>query len=318
VRPIDSYRDVKSVVDLIALAFGDKLDPAGQAALAGMRRMANRGLLWGLLGSLWGGGSVAQGFVWVEQGRVVGNVSLRRAPERGGFSIGNVVVHPDWRGRGIASGLMEAALKGISARGGRWAGLEVQTDNPVARQLYEGLGFREIGRTLHMLRPAGLPWDDGSSSLLRRGRSRDSAALVKLMRAVVPVPQRLLLELRENDYRMGWERTIGHWFEGRRESWWVAEENGAICGAVRALREREYCLDRLEVLVAPEHSGRFEAALVQKGLTSLRSAPRKRVETVLPNPTEPLIAALESVGFQNLRTLVQMRLNLVHRIPVAG
>jgi hypothetical protein len=36
----------------------------------------------------------------------------------------------------------------------------------------------------------------------------------------------------------------------------------------------------------------------------------------LPSPTEPLVTALEAAGFQRLRVLVQMRLDLVHRIPV--
>jgi ribosomal protein S18 acetylase RimI-like enzyme len=320
VRPFDVYHDLKPVVELIAVAFGDKLDPAGQVVLAGMRRTARRSFLWGLLWPLWGGESIAQGLVWVEEGRVVGNVSLRRASQRGGFLIGNVVVHPDWQGQGIASELMEAALEEISARGGRWVGLEVQTDNPVALRLYERLGFQEVGSTLHMLCPAGLSWDGDSvpQPALRRGRGRDGAALVKLMRAVVPAPQRPLLDLRERDYRPGWRRTLEHWLEGRRQSWWVIEEDGAICGAVRALCERGNYPDRLEVLVAPGRDGRFEAPLVHKGMACLRGASRKRVETLLPNSTESLTAALKDIGFQKLRVLVQMRLNLGNRIPVTG
>lgn len=320
VRPFDVYRDLDPVVELIAVAFGDKLDPAGQVVLARMRCTVHRSLLWGLLWPLWGGESIAQGLVWVEEGRVVGNVSLRRASQRGGFLIGNVVVHPDWQGRGIASELMRAALEEIAARGGRWAGLEVQADNPVAGRLYEKLGFQEVGRTLHMLRPVGLSWDRDSSPspLLRRGRGSDSAALIKLVRAVVPEPQRPLLELRESDYRPGWRRAIEHWLEGRRESWWVIEEDGAIRGAVRTLCERGHYPDRLEALVSPGYDGCFETILIQKGMACLRGAPRKRVETFLPNPTESLIAALKSVGFQELRVLVQMRLNLARRIPVTG
>ncbi len=324
VRPFDTYHDLDPVVELIAVAFGDKLDPAGQAVLDGMRRVARMGLLRGLFWPLWGGEGITQGFVWVEQGCVVGNVSLRCASQRGGFFIGNVVVHPDWQERGIASELMKAALEGISARGGRWVGLEVRMDNPVAVRLYEKLGFRKIGKTLRMLRPVGLLWDGDSSPpllrsfSLRRGHGRDSAALVKLVRIVVPEPQRTLLELREGDYRPDWKRALDHWLEGRRESWWMIEEGGAVCGAVRALCERGHYSDRLELLVSPGHDGRFETILVQKGMACLRSAPRKRVETVLPNPTESLIAALESVGFRELCVLVQMRLNLVRRIPMTG
>jgi len=171
-----------------------------------------------------------------------------------------------------------------------------------------------------MVRPAGLPWAGNPTPhpSLRRGHNRDSVALIELVRAIVPESHRLVLGLPRGDYQPGWERALDHWLEGRREVWWVVEENGAVRGAVRALRERGLCPDRLEVLVAPEHSGRFEAVLVQQGVTSLRSASKKMVKTVLLSPTQPLVAALEAAGFQKLGVLVQMRLNLAHRVLVKG
>lgn len=322
VRSFNPRRDIGAVAELVAAAFGDSLDPAGQVALTEMRRTARWSpLLWWLHWPTYSVvGMTTPGFVWIEEGRVVGNISLRRALGRGGFFIGNVAVHPDWQGRGIASALMGAALGEIVARGGRWVGLEVGADSQVARRLYERSGFSEIGRTLHMLRPAGLAWSRNRPPcpLLRRGRSCDSAALIELVQAVVPEPQRPLLELRREDYQLGWERTLDHWLEGRHEAWWVVEENGAIRGAVRALRERGRCPDRLEVLIAPEQTGRFESVLVQRGIASLRGAPRKMVEAILPNFENTLVRALEAAGFQKARLLVQMRLDLTHHISVAG
>ena len=319
VRPFNPYRDLRPVTELIGVAFSDKLGPDGQIALAEMRRIARWSpLLWWLYWPAWNRVGVAPGFVWVEQGRVVGNVSLRRALQWGGFFVGNVAVHPDWRRRGIARALMEAALEVISARGGRWVGLEVRADNQVARWLYEHLGFQDVGKTLHVLRPAGLPWvgNPPTHPSLRRGCSRDSASLIELVHAVVFEPQRPLLELREEDYKPGWGRALDCWLEGRREVWWVVEENGVVSGAVRVLRERGRRPDQLEVLVEPGRSGHLETVLVQHGVASLRGAPGKMVEIVLPSPAEPLVTALEMAGFQKLRVLVQMRLDLVHHVPV--
>jgi len=313
VRPFDPYRDLGAVAELIALAFGDRLDPAGRASLAEMRRVARWGWLMGWFWPTWSGVGSTPGFVWVEDGRVVGNVSLRRSVEWGGFMIGNVAVHPDWQGRGIGRRLIEAALEDIAARGGRWVGLELQAGNEAAHRLYESLRFREVGRTLHLLRPAGLPWagEPLSHPLLRRGRGGDSAALVALAYANASDAQRPLLELRREDYRPGWEGAFDHWLEGRREAWWVIEEDGVICGAVRALREIGDRPDRLEVLVSSEHEGRFEAVLVQRGIASLRSVHKRMVETLLPRPTPSLLAALKAADFQELRVLIQMRLDLV-------
>ena len=321
VRPFDPHRDLKPVAELIAVAFKGRLAPDGDIALAEMRRVARWGpLVWWLYWPWLSRSVVAPGFVWVEHGTVVGNVSLRRALEWGGFFVGNVAVHPDWRGRGIARALMKAALEELSTRGGRWVGLEVRADNQVAGRLYRHLGFREVGRTLHMLRPAGLPWGriPPTFPAMRRGSSQDSTALIDLVHTGVSRSHWPLLELRRSDYRPGWERTLNRWLEGQREAWWVVEENGALCGAVRALHDHGRRPDRLEVLIAPGHSGHLAAPLVQQGVASLRGAPRKMVETVLPSPTEALITALEAFGFRKLRVLVQMRLDLAHRIAVRG
>jgi len=314
-RPFDPYRDFRSVVELIAAAFGDALTPAGWVALAEMRRAASWGpLLWWLYWPRWSSVMAAPGFVWVEEGQVVGNVSLRRAVERGGFFVGNVAVHPDWQERGIAGQLMEAALGEIDARGGRWVGLEVRADNQIVRRFYERLDFQEVGRTVQMLRPAGLPWvrNPPPHPSLRRGYCRDSARLIKLVQSIVPEAHRPLLELQKRDYRPGWERVLDLGLDGRRECWWMIEENGAICGAVRALRERGRRPDRLEVLVAPEHNNRFEAVLVQQGMAGLRGGSRKMIETVLVAPTNSLVDALEGAGFQRERELIQMRRGLSH------
>jgi ribosomal protein S18 acetylase RimI-like enzyme len=314
-RPFDVYRDSKPVAELMSVAFGGKLGPDGEIALAEMLRAARWGWLLGwLYWPGWDRSGIAPGFVWVEQGRVTGNVSLRRARGWGGFFIGNVAVHPDWRGRGIASALMERALEAISAHGGRWVGLEVRADNQTARRLYERLGFREVGKTTYMLRPAGLPRvSPPSHPALRRGRSHDGAALFELVHASVAIPHRPLLELRKENYepKPGWERPLDYWLEGRREVWWVIEDGDVICGAVRALHERGRRPDQLEVLVAPGYSGRVETALVQRGMACLRSVPSKMVEVVLTAPTDSLVAALEEVGFQKLRVLVQMRLDIL-------
>jgi len=68
----------------------------------------------------------------------------------------------------------------------------------------------------------------------------------------------------------------------------------------------------------PSGDERLATLLVQQGLASLGSAAKKMVETTLPGSGEPLVAALEAAGFQTLRVLVQMRLDLGQRIPVRG
>lgn len=254
------------------------------------------------------------GFVWVEEGQVVGNVSMRPALEQGGFLIGNVCVHPDWRRRGIARALMDAALGELRRRRVRWAGLEVRADNDHARGLYEALGFREVGRTLRMIRPARVPCTQRqqapSAFTWRRGGGQDSQTLFELARATTPAPIQSLLELRRANYEAGLERTIDVLMAGKHEVWWIAEEEGRVCGAVRTLRDRPRFPDRLEVLVRARYVGRLGAALVARGLASLQRSRSKIVEAVLPNHVEPLAVAMEEAGFRRSHALIQMRLIL--------
>lgn len=316
IRPLDPFRDLEAVVELIDLAFGDRLDPVARATLARMRRFAHGGLFLQWLLALRGKVAVAPGLVWVEEGRIVGNVSLRHARGRGGYLIGNVVVHPDRRGQGIGTALMRAAIRGISERGGLWVGLEVRADNEVACHIYEGLRFREVGTTLHMVRPVGVPWRRTvAPEAVRRAKGDDGDALVDLVRAVIPEEQRPLLEVEEREYRPGRGRTLQYWLRGKREHWWVFEARAGIVGAVRAVRMKKSFPNRLEILIAPEAAG-GEGALVKQGLASLLGSPNKPVAVSLPAATPALIAALEDEGFRETHELVQMKRTLSHRIRV--
>lgn len=316
IRPFDPFRDLDSVVDLIGIAFGDRLDPVGQATLSRMRRFARGGVLlqwlWAFLGKV----AMAPGLVWVADGRVVGNVSLRHAHSRRGYLIGNVVVHPDWRGRGIATALMQAAIKAVSKKGASWIGLEVRADNEVACRMYAGLGFEEVGRTLYMSHEGGASWERPREQSMRRAGGSDGDALVDLMHAVIPEDQRPLLEVQESDYQPGWSRSVEHWLRRQREVWWVVGVDGELRGAVRAVRKRSSFPNLLEILVRPGGEG-IEGALVKRGMASLRGSPGTPVSIRLPVAEPPVVAALEDEGFRRTFVLVQMKRSLSHRIPVS-
>ncbi|MEX2109472.1 MAG: ribosomal protein S18-alanine N-acetyltransferase [Gemmatimonadaceae bacterium] len=68
------------------------------------------------------------------------------------FSVGqdgeilNVAVATDFRGRGLAGQMLDAALIELAARGVRTAFLEVRESNEAALGLYRSRNFSEIGR----------------------------------------------------------------------------------------------------------------------------------------------------------------------------
>ena len=145
-RPFDVRRDLKPVADLVELCFRDTLDQNGQRYLKQMRDAARHG---GLLS--WAGGFAEQaslpmtGFVWEEDGRVVGNLTLIPFHHEGRriYLIANVAVHPDYRRRGIARALTLAGVDHARSHRAASVWLHVRQDNEVAVQLYQSLGFIE-------------------------------------------------------------------------------------------------------------------------------------------------------------------------------
>ncbi len=61
--------------------------------------------------------------------------------EAGEFYLDSVGVRPEYRGRGIASGLFEAQCARAASSGHKMAGLIVDVDKPKAEALYARLGF---------------------------------------------------------------------------------------------------------------------------------------------------------------------------------
>jgi mycothiol synthase len=70
--------------------------------------------------------------------------------------IAQIGVRPRWRGRGLASALLCAVMRGFRAEGLDVAMLEVNANNPGARGVYERLGFAVVGRRASYQKRVGL------------------------------------------------------------------------------------------------------------------------------------------------------------------
>ena len=296
------------VADLMTEAFGGELGPWARQTLRRMQRIAR----WGALGFLIWGMDLDQespGFVWVEDGRVVGNVSFRRSAAAGGWMIGNVAVHPQWRGRSIGRALVEAALEEIAARGGVWVGLEVRADNAVARRLYERLGFEPVGESLELDRPGGLPWPGAGPPPLpvQRARAAESRALYLLARDGLTRTHQEVLEIRPSAYRAGWEARLSAWLEGRSENWWVLRDEGGLTGALRLTSYYPERWHEVEVLVRPPRMDDLGGPLVATALAFLARRPAWETVTTLPGARMRLETFFTDAGFRPLRRLLQMR-----------
>jgi hypothetical protein len=88
------------------------------------------------------------GYVWQQDGRIIGNVSLIPYFIRSQryYLIANVAVHPDYRRQGIARRLTEEAITHARQRSAPATWLHVREENQAAVELYLSLGFVERAR----------------------------------------------------------------------------------------------------------------------------------------------------------------------------
>jgi len=137
------------VADLIEICFSNTMDNEGKRYLQDMRRAGsdNSFLHWANRAAETTSLPLS-GYVWEENGKIIGNASLVpfRHKKQRIYLIANVAVHPDFRRRGIAHALTERAMQHAREKKVNNIWLHVRDDNPGAVELYTKLGFVERAR----------------------------------------------------------------------------------------------------------------------------------------------------------------------------
>lgn len=178
IRPIDIRRDLPSIADLIEISFADHMDAEGRDYLRHIRQIAR-----GVGGFILGGNTPEssplpfQGYVWEENGIIIGNLTLIsvRKRYRNTYFIANVAVSPNQRGKGIASQLTRRAIAHVTERDGKRIFLQVRSDNPDAIHIYLRAGFEEFSRRTSWIFTDGIcrPGNLGAGVEISRRKKTD-------------------------------------------------------------------------------------------------------------------------------------------------
>jgi len=148
-RPLNIARDLSAVADLVELCFRDTMDEEGRGYVRQMRRASRDKafLRWASL-KIESVSMPLSGYVWEEDGRIVGNVSLVpfRRGKRKIYLIANVAVAPELRRKGIARALTLRAVEHAQRANAAEIWLHVREENLGAIHLYETLGFVQRAR----------------------------------------------------------------------------------------------------------------------------------------------------------------------------
>lgn len=138
------YHHLAQVADLLEVAFQHVMDREGRAFLKRLRQLSHS-LLPRPASPGWIEELGLKGWVWLEDGRVVGHAAIYPAPRKGEFILVNVAVAPEYRRRGIATALVQAVMEDVRRQQGTCLWLEVDEENQAARRLYQTLGFTYTG-----------------------------------------------------------------------------------------------------------------------------------------------------------------------------
>jgi ribosomal protein S18 acetylase RimI-like enzyme len=315
IRPFDIGRDLRPVAELIADAFAHELDSRGNAALREMRIMSHVGGILKLLNRSTGEfDDVFGGFVWQEEGQVVGNVTVQRADRSGSrWQIANVAVAPLYRGRGISRRLMTQALEHIRQNGGQWAVLQVYEKNTIARSLYERMGFEVVSGSVDLrlertprVAPAPripnlFPFSPNQWQPLYDLANLQYGTQVQWWRS-----------LRRLDFQLSFEQHFLEWLGrvvGRSRVYrcCIQSYRHHFDAALVLTAMRWRGVHGLQLWVRPEHYGRYEEPLIHWALATLGDYPRWPVTMNLHHDHTAALTAAQSFGFRIQQTLLTMR-----------
>ncbi len=313
-QPFDPGRHMRQVAQLVSTVFADELDERGRSALREMELAGRLSPFLGGLTSLALFDDALFGQVWVEGGRVIGNVSLQEADGSGlRWRITNVAVLPEYRGRGIARSLMRETLHEIARRGGAWAILQVRAMNEAACGLYRSLGFTYVCRGgVWQLPspPARVPAPDPQVPL-EPLRTMTGEEWLELARAARPSLAQWVEPLNPEAYRLTTGRRLGEllgrWTRFHVVERWAVWEQDRLMGAVESRADAFGGTDRMRFAVRPEARGRLENALVAQGLRSLAELGWRPIIVEHSGDHVEGVAALEATGFRVQRDLITMR-----------
>ncbi len=304
-RRFDLRRDLGPVADLIETCFSETLDEDGRRYIRHMRSTARHaGILQLAALSPARDSGPFSGFVWQEDGRVVGNLSQfpMSAPGKKIYLIANVAVHPDYRRKGIARALTEAALEysrrwNVSAT---W--LHVREENVPAFDLYRSLGFVERTRRTTW---ATKTIQETPSALVgpvvgprRREHWPQQAYWLEQLH---PPTLDWYLPFRRNMFRPGLFGFLSSLWEDTPIKQWAVTWQGQLLG-VLAWQRSHGRTDRLWLATPPE----FEETALPALLSHARWDFLSRHKLSLEYPAGRGEEAFKTLGFSKEQTLIWM------------
>jgi ribosomal protein S18 acetylase RimI-like enzyme len=243
-----------------------------------------------------------EGFVWIEDGKIVGNATLTADLVRGNrYYVSNVAVKREYQRRGIARELMGASLEHLRRQHASSVLLNVRPQNEGALELYQELGFKALEMrgqwTLDLL---PLHFAPSPITGLRPLRMSDARAVAELVRAATPANVQPFRP-RASGFEISWDERllefIGESFIGRATQRLVLERDNRIAALLLVRGQQFAGAHHLAFETHPDFRGRVENELIAAAWQALAAFPARAMRADARSTYPELIAALERHGF---------------------
>lgn len=145
VRALRIQSDLAQVADLMEIAFQNTFTALDFRNMSELRWFAQHKLLLWFIAQLGAVQFSESGFIFEQDGHIVGHLSLQPSAKEGKhWLIANVAVLPEYRRRGIASQLVHTALEKAYQTDAKAVSLQVDVANQSAIDLYKRAGFEIV------------------------------------------------------------------------------------------------------------------------------------------------------------------------------
>lgn len=311
IRKVNVRRDLLAIADLIEVCFANTLDDDGREYLRQMRWAARdlNYLSW-IQGAAERIAMPLYGFVWEENNRIVGNLSLIPLNRKGRlvYLIANVAVLPEYRRRGIGQQLTQTAIEHLRERGIEDAWLQVRDDNPGAHHLYLSLGFTERARRTTWQSSSFPPINRTlpTDIEIRRRRSQDWETQVAWLREAYPADVAWNMPLNIPRLSPDLVGQLLRWLRGESQEHWAAWRGQRPIGFA-SWEPMRSASDNIWLAAPPDEEDAAILALLSHARLVLSSRERP---LAVNYPAGRGDAAFQRAGFINHQTLIWMSVPL--------
>jgi predicted GNAT family acetyltransferase len=255
------------------------------------------------------------GYVWEEDGKLVGNLSLIPFWRNGKwlYMIANVAVHPSYRRRGIARQLTIRAIEHIRDHGASAAWLQVREENEAAIRLYHSLGFVERAKRITWVGESFPPLDCSLPAgwTVESRTPDDWKRQSGWLKQIYPLEITWNIPLNLKQFQPGFWQEVLRWMYGNSMVHWSARRDGEAVGVISYEATSGYH-DTVWLAVSQEIPSELCRALI---CSPLKYAERRHKGITMNLPADFLPGLLEELNLERRQTLIWMEIRYPPHIP---